>query len=255
MNPAGKVAIVTGAGSGLGRATTAILVECGVRVLAVDINEQNLQALQEHLAPHVAVLVADVSDEADARQAVQATVAQFGALHIAVNCAGVADSAKTISGGQPHPSALWNKVIAVNLAGTFYVAVHAALAMSSNAPDAHGERGVIVNTASGAAEHGQVGQLAYSASKAGVIGMTLPMARDLAPSGIRVVAIAPGLFDTAMASGLSDRTREGMKAMFLFPDRMGEPGEFAGLVRHIVENRYLNATTISIDGGTRPSTR
>lgn len=256
MNLSNKVAIVTGAGSGLGYATCRVLSESGIRVFGVDVNEQNLQKLQAELGDKAGTRVVDVSDENSAREAVDAAVARFGALHIAVNCAGVADAAKTVSKGKPHPSEIWNKVIGINLTGTFNVVRYAALAMINNEPDApQGERGVIVNTASGAAWQGQVGQAAYSASKAGVMGMTLPVARDLAPHGIRIVAIAPGLFDTAMARGFSEKVLSGMEKMFLYPDRMGHPEEFAGLVRHIIENSYLNATTISIDGGIRPSTR
>jgi NAD(P)-dependent dehydrogenase (short-subunit alcohol dehydrogenase family) len=257
MNLSNKVAIVTGAGSGLGYATSRVLVESGCRVFGVDVNEQNLQKLQAELRDKAATRVADVSDENSAREAVDAAVARFGALHFAINCAGVADAAKTVSKGKPFPAEIWNKVIGINLTGTFNIVRYAALAMINNEPEApQGERGVIVNTASGAAWQGQVGQAAYSASKAGVIGMTLPIARDLAPHGIRVVAIAPGMFDTAMASGLPEKVLSGIvDKMILYPNRLGQPEEFAGLVRHIIENSYLNATTINIDAGTRVSTR
>jgi NAD(P)-dependent dehydrogenase (short-subunit alcohol dehydrogenase family) len=257
MNLSNKVAIVTGAGSGLGYATSRVLVESGCRVFGVDVNEQNLQKLQAELRDKAATREADVSDEDSAREAVDAAVARFGALHFAINCAGVADAAKTVSKGKPFPAEIWNKVIGINLTGTFNIVRYAALAMINNEPEApQGERGVIVNTASGAAWQGQVGQAAYSASKAGVIGMTLPIARDLAPHGIRVVAIAPGMFDTAMASGLPEKVLSGIvDKMILYPNRLGQPEEFAGLVRHIIENSYLNATTINIDAGTRVSTR
>lgn len=257
MNLSNKVAIVTGAGSGLGYATSRVLVESGCRVFGVDVNEQNLQKLQAELRDKAATREADVSDEDSAREAVDAAVARFGALHFAINCAGVADAAKTVSKGKPFPAEIWNKVIGINLTGTFNIVRYAALAMINNEPEApQGERGVIVNTASGAAWQGQVGQAAYSASKAGVIGMTLPIARDLASHGIRVVAIAPGMFDTAMASGLPEKVLSGIvDKMILYPNRLGQPEEFAGLVRHIIENSYLNATTINIDAGTRVSTR
>lgn len=255
MNLTNKVAIVTGAASGLGYATCRVLVESGARVLGIDVDEHHLGKLRAEFGDNAGTCVADVSDETSVRRAVDTALAQFGAVHVAVNCAGVADAAKTVSQGAPHPPGIWNKVIGINLTGTFNIVCHAALAMIGNAPDAQGERGVIVNTASAAAWQGQVGQAAYSASKAGVMGMTLPVARDLAPHGIRVVAIAPGLFDTAMSRGFSQKVLARMEQMFLYPDRMGRPPEFAGLVRHVIENSYLNATTISIDGGIRPSTR
>ncbi|HET7085604.1 MAG TPA: SDR family NAD(P)-dependent oxidoreductase [Rhizomicrobium sp.] len=251
----GKVALVTGAGSGLGLAASAALIEGGARVLCLDADESRLAAAQKRLGAHAAVRKVDVADEDQVRQAVDAAVSIFGALHIAVNCAGVVDAAKTISRGAPFPTATWAKVIGINLTGTFHVVRFAALAMEKNQPE-DGERGVIVNTASGAAWQGQVGQAAYSASKAGVIGLTLPVARDLAPLGIRVMTIAPGMFDTAMSQGLPEKVLNAItEKMLLFPGRMGKPEEFAGLVRHIVENSYLNATTIAIDGGARISTR
>jgi NAD(P)-dependent dehydrogenase (short-subunit alcohol dehydrogenase family) len=257
MNVKERVAIVTGAASGLGYATCRVLVESGANVFGVDVNEHNLQRLQGELDGKVATQVVDVSNEQSVREAVNAAVARFGALHVAVNCAGVVDAAKTVSKGKPFPTEIWNKVIGINLTGTFNIVRYAALAMMNNEPEApQGERGVIVNTASGAAWQGQMGQAAYSASKAGVMGMTLPIARDLAPHGIRVVSIAPGMFDTAMASGLPEKVLSGIvDKMILYPNRLGHPDEFAGLVRHIVENSYLNATTISIDGGARISTR
>jgi len=191
------------------------------------------------------------------RGAVDLAVSHFGALHIAVNCAGVVDAARTISKGKTFPADIWNRVISVNLTGTYNVIKYAALAMERNDPDAQGgERGVIVNTSSGAAWQGQVGQAAYSASKAAIMGLTLPVARDLAPAGIRVVSIAPGMFDTAMAAGLPANVLSGIiDRMILFPNRLGRPEEFAGLVLHIAENSFLNATTIAIDGGARISTR
>jgi len=191
------------------------------------------------------------------RGAVDLAVSHFGALHIAVNCVGVVDAVRTTSKGKSFPANTWNKVISVNLTGTYNVIKYAALAMERNEPDAQvGERGVIVNTSSGAAWQGQVGQAAYSASKAGIIGLTLPVARGLAQAGIRVVSIAPEMFDTAMAAGLPANVLSGIiDKMILFPNHLGRPEEFAGIVLHIVENSYLNATTITIDGGARISTR
>jgi NAD(P)-dependent dehydrogenase (short-subunit alcohol dehydrogenase family) len=258
MEVSGKVALVTGAGSGLGRATALRLAARGASVVAVDVRAQSLETLREHVpADRLLVREASVADAAQVGQAVDEALAHFGALHIAVNCAGVADAAKTVSSkGQPFALETWEKVIAINLTGTFNVIRLAAAAMARQDADGGGERGVIVNTSSGAAWQGQVGQAAYSASKAGVIGLTLPVARDLAEHGIRVVTIAPGLFDTGMVAGLPQQvTQSIVERMVLFPRRLGQPEEFASLVQVIVENAYLNATTIDLDAGTRLSAR
>jgi len=251
------VALVTGAGSGLGRATALRLAAGGAKVVAVDIRGQALEGLAADIpAPQLLAVEASVADAAQVSRAVDSAVAHFGALHVAVNCAGVADAAKTVSRGQPFALETWEKVIAINLTGTFNVIRLAAAAMARQQPDAGGERGVIVNTSSGAAWQGQVGQAAYAASKAGVIGLTLPVARDLADHGIRVVTIAPGLFDTGMVAGLpANVTQSIIDRMVLFPRRLGQPEEFASLVQVVVENAYLNATTISLDAGTRLTAR
>jgi NAD(P)-dependent dehydrogenase (short-subunit alcohol dehydrogenase family) len=256
VDPKGKVVIVTGAGSGLGLATCRVFAEAGARVYGFDKDAARLGQIRATPSP-ITGMATDVNDEASVRDAVDRVVAEAGALHVAVNCAGILKAAKTLSKTGVFPLETWNDVIAVNLTGTFNVVRYAALAMSKNAPDAaSGERGVIVNVASGAAWQGQVGQAAYSASKAGVIGLTLPIARDLAEHAIRVVAIAPGLFDTAMAAGMSEKTSDGiLERMVLYPKRRGRPEEFARLVRHIVENEYMNATTVAIDAGTRMTAR
>ncbi|HWA46596.1 MAG TPA: SDR family NAD(P)-dependent oxidoreductase [Hypericibacter adhaerens] len=257
MNVKDKIALVTGAASGLGLATARKLVSAGAKVLCLDLGEDRLRAAVADLGNKALAHATDVADEEAVREAVALAVRHFGTVHIAVNCAGVVDAARTISKGKTFPTATWDKVVGINLTGSYNVIKHAALAMERNEPDAEGgERGVIVNTASGAAWQGQVGQAAYSASKAGVMGLTLPVARDLATVGIRVVSIAPGMFDTAMASGLPPNILSGIvDKMILFPNRLGRPDEFAGLVLHIAENAYLNATTITIDGGARISTR
>lgn len=252
------VALVTGAGSGLGRASALRLAQAGAAVVAVDRNADGLAKLGDAIpAGRLATMTVDVTDAAQVQAGVDAALEKFGALHVAVNCAGVADAAKTLnSKGEPFPLATWDKVIAINLTGTFNVIRLAAVAMARNAPNDDGERGVVVNTASGAAWQGQMGQAAYSASKAGVIGLTLPMARDLAEHGIRVVSIAPGLFDTGMVAGMPEKvSRSIIDRMVLFPARMGQPEEFAHLVGSIVENPYFNATTISLDAGARMASR
>lgn len=257
MNLTNKIAVVTGAASGLGFATCRALADAGARIAGLDRDEARLQTLKAAIGGDCLVRAVDVADEASVKSAIDATVSQFGALHVAVNCAGVADAAKTVSRGEPFPLATWNKVIGINLTGTMNVIRFAALAMSRNAPEGESEeRGVIVNTSSGAATQGQIGQAAYSASKAGVMGLTLPVARDLAPLGIRVVSIAPGLFETAMVAGMPSNVSQSIiDRMILYPNRMGQPREFAALVRHIAENSYLNATTIAIDAGARMQAR
>lgn len=256
MNLQNKVAVVTGAASGLGFAACKILAAAGAKVVGLDRDEAKLATLAAELGTNGIVRGVDVADEASVQAGIDAAVQAFGTIHVAVNCAGVADSAKTLSRGQPFPLATWSKVIAVNLTGTFNVIRFAAQVMSTNEPEAGGERGVIINTASGAAWQGQIGQAAYSASKAGVMGLTLPVARDLAELGIRVVTIAPGLFDTSMVAGLPENVSQSIiNRMILFPNRMGQADEFGGLVRHIAENQYLNATTISLDAGARMSAR
>jgi NAD(P)-dependent dehydrogenase (short-subunit alcohol dehydrogenase family) len=243
-----KVAIVTGAASGLGLATCKALAAAGATVVGFDLDLSKLDAALGDFAKGIAV---DVADEASVKAGVDAVIAAHGRVHIAVNCAGVLGPCKTISKGQLFPSELWNRVVAVNLTGTFNVIRHAALAMTANEPEDTGERGVIINTASGAARGGQMGQAAYSATKAGVIGLTTPVARDLAEHGIRVLSIAPGLFETGMSAGMPPKVSDGLIEKMLFPRRMGKAHEFGELVRHLAENAYMNALTVDIDCGTR----
>ncbi|MDP2986576.1 MULTISPECIES: SDR family NAD(P)-dependent oxidoreductase [unclassified Hydrogenophaga] len=252
MDIKNTVALVTGAGSGLGLATCKALVDAGAKVVAVDLDEDRLMREMAPLGDSVRALKTDVADDASVKAAVEFAVNTFGALHVAVNCAGILGPCKTLSKGELFPLDLWNRVIGVNLTGTFNVIRHAALAMSQNDANADGERGVIVNTSSGAAWQGQMGQAAYSASKAAVMGLTLPVARDLAQHGVRVVALAPGLFETGMSAGMPTKVAQNIiEKVILFPNRMGQAPEFSALVRHVVENAYLNATTLSIDGGAR----
>lgn len=257
MNLNGKVAVVSGAASGLGLATCRALAEAGAHIGALDRDAERLRHLGEVLKGSVVTMMADVTEAASVQAGIDATLAAFGAVHVAVSCAGVGDAAKTVSRGTPFPLAVWDKVIAINLTGTFNLIRLAAVAMAANAPDGvTGERGVIVNTASGAATQGQIGQAAYSASKAGIVGLTLPVARDLAEYGIRVVTIAPGLFETPLVAGLPPPVAQGIiERNLAFPQRMGHAAEFAMLVRHVVENTYFNATTISLDAGARMSAR
>ena len=243
-----KVAVVTGAASGLGLATCRALAAAGATVVGFDLDKTKLDGA---LGTDIKGIAVDVADEASVKAGIDTVVSEYGCVHIAVNCAGVLGPSKTISKGQLFPSDLWNRVIGVNLTGTFNVIRHAALAMTANQPEDTGERGVIINTASGAARGGQMGQAAYSASKAAVIGMTIPVARDLAEHGIRVVSIAPGLFESGMSAGMPQKVSDGLIEKMLFPRRMGKASEFAAMVQHVIENAYVNATTLDIDCGTR----
>jgi len=246
MDIDGKVFLVTGAASGLGAATAGMLVEAGARVVAADLRPGD--------DPRLDWIACDVADEASAQAAIAAAVG-VGPLSGLVNCAGIAPTAKTAGAKGPHPLELFETVVRVNLIGTFNMSRLAAAAMLDNAPDAEGERGAIINTASVAAFEGQVGQVAYAASKAGVAGMTLTIARDLAPSGIRCCTIAPGLFETPMLRGLPQAVQDSLGASVPFPSRLGRAGEYARLVKAILENPMLNGETIRLDGALRMAPR
>lgn len=253
-----KTALVTGGASGIGRGVCEAWVARGGRVAILDRERERAEATAAALGPGCALAVpADVTDEAAVAAAIAQTHAAFGALHVAVNCAGVPFAAKTVDReGKPFPLDLWNKVIAINLTGTFNVLRLAAAEMAKNAPEGPSqERGVIVNIASGAAFDGQTGQAAYAASKAGVVGMALPVARDLAGLGIRVMTLAPGLFETPMVAGVPDKVRESLTQMILYPRRMGEPAEAGAAVCAIVEIPYFNAECIRLDAGARMAAR
>ncbi len=251
-----KVAIVTGGASGLGEATVRELIAGNALAAIFDVQYEKGAQLVRELGERAMVVSVDVTDENSVMRGIQEVLERVGAIHICVNCAGVPYAAKTVGrNGEPFPLALFRKVIDVNLIGTFNVLRLAAAEMVKNQPDADGERGVIVNTSSGAAFDGQIGQAAYSASKAAIIGLSLPVARDLGDVGIRVNAIAPGLFETPMVGTLPDKARAALINTTVFPRRIGQPAEFARLVRHIIENSYLNAETIRFDAGARMNAR
>ena len=251
MRISDSVALVTGGASGLGEATVRQLAGSGGKVVILDRPGPAGEQLAGELGARAAFCAADVTDEAQVRAAVASTVERFGTIHIAVNCAGVGIAMRTITREGPHPLDLFTKVIQVNLIGSFNVLRLAAAQMAKNTPNDEGERGVIINTASVAAYDGQIGQAAYSASKGGVVGMTLPVARDLASLGIRVLTIAPGTFDTPMLAMAPEPLRQALAAQIPFPSRLGRPSEYAALVGHILENVMLNGETIRLDGAIR----
>ena len=249
MKLSGSVVLVTGGASGLGAATVRRLVAGGARAVIVDRDEARGQALATELGQSFAK--ADVTDAAQVEAAI-AQASTLGPLRVVVSCAGVGWASRTLDKtGKPHDLELFKTVVGVNLIGTFNVLRLGAAAIAKADPLDNGERGVIVNTASVAAFDGQIGQIAYSASKAGVAGMTLPAARDLAPVGIRVITIAPGIFDTPMLGALPEEKRAALAADVVFPKRLGSPDEYGLLVSAIVENGYLNGETIRLDGSLR----
>ncbi|MGD0521662.1 MAG: 3-hydroxyacyl-CoA dehydrogenase [Terracidiphilus sp.] len=245
-----KAFIVTGGASGLGEATARMIVKRGGRVILADVNPEG-NTLARELGEGAFFISTDVTQEADGIRAVEAAKKKFGALHGLVNCAGIAPSERIVGKNGPHSLENFTRAITINLVGTFNMLRLAANAMMSNEPMADGERGVIINTASIAAFEGQVGQAAYAASKAGVAGMTLPAARELARFGIRVVTIAPGLFMTPMMAGFPPAVQESLAQTVLFPPRLGKPEEFAALVVTICEVTMLNGETIRLDGALR----
>ncbi len=251
MQISGSVFVVTGAGSGLGAETASSLVSAGAKVVIVDIDAAAGEAQAAQLGVNARFAKTDVTDEASASAAIEMAVSEFGALHGLVNCAGVAPPKKVLGRNGPHDLATFARVVNINLIGTFNMIRLAAEAISKNEPNAGGERGVIVNTASIAAYDGQLGQAAYASSKAAVVGLTLPVARELAEHGIRVVTIAPGIFGTPMMKGLPQPVQDTLSKMVPFPSRLGDPAEYAALVRHICENTYLNGEVIRLDGAIR----
>jgi len=252
MDIAGKVFIVTGGASGLGEGTARMLAGCGGKVVIADMQADKGEAIAKEIGG--AFVRCDVSQEADG-QAVVAKAVSMGKLMGLINCAGIAPAEKTVGKNGPHNLAVYTKTIMVNLVGTFNMIRLAAEAMSANEPEATGERGCIVSTASVAAYDGQIGQAAYSASKGGVVGMTLPIARDLARSGIRNMTIAPGIFGTPMMFGMPKEVQDALAAAVPFPSRLGTPQDYAKLVRHILENDMLNGEVIRLDGAIRLAPR
>ncbi len=247
--------LVSGGASGLGEATARRLVAAGARVAIADVNREAGERLAAELGDAARFAPTDVTDEAAVKAAVAAAVEAFGRLDGAVSCAGVGDPAKVLGKEGPHPLALFEKVVRINLIGTFNVLRLAAESMAANEPDAEGERGVILNTASVAAFEGQIGQAAYSASKGGLVGLTLPAARELARHGIRVVTIAPGLFETPLLAGLPEAARASLATQTPFPSRLGKPEEYAALALHVIENPMLNGEVIRLDGALRMAPR
>jgi NAD(P)-dependent dehydrogenase (short-subunit alcohol dehydrogenase family) len=246
MHIEGNTFLVAGGGSGLGGATARMLLGAGANVVVAD--------LKGEAPPGARFVETDVTDERSVQSAVDAAL-EFDGLHGAVNCAGVASAEKVLGKEGPHSLDSFAKVVQINLIGTFNVVRLAAEAMVSSDPSESGERGVIVNTASVAAFDGQIGQVAYAASKGGVVSMTLPVARELAGSGIRVMTIAPGIFDTPMMAGLPEEARDSLGKQVPFPPRLGKPEEYAHLVKHIIENEMLNGEVIRLDGAIRMAPR
>ncbi|MFF9221708.1 3-hydroxyacyl-CoA dehydrogenase [Streptomyces viridosporus] len=253
MDITGSVALVTGGASGLGLATVRKLAASGARVVIADLPSSPGKAVAEELGDGVVFAPADVTSEQDITAALDAAQ-ELGTLRVAVNCAGIGNAIRTVGKQGPFPLADFTKVLQVNLVGTFNV-IRLAAERISRAEEIDGERGVIVNTASVAAFDGQIGQAAYSASKGGVVGLTLPVARDLASLKIRVVTIAPGLFETPILSGLTDEAKASLGAQIPHPSRLGDPAEYAALTAHIVENPMLNGETIRLDGAIRMGPR
>jgi NAD(P)-dependent dehydrogenase (short-subunit alcohol dehydrogenase family) len=243
--------IVTGGSSGLGAATVEMIVAAGGNAVIADVNKAQGEALAAKLGKQARYTECDVTREDQCKAAVDAAIKGFGGLNGLVNCAGIAIGEKTVGKEGPHSLEKFARVININLIGTFNMIRLAADAMSKQQPNAAGERGVIVNTASVAAFDGQIGQAAYSASKGGIVGMTLPIARDLSRNGIRVMTIAPGIFETPMLLGMPQDVQDALGRMVPFPPRLGKPHEYAQLVRHIAENEMLNGEVIRLDGAIR----
>ena len=256
MKVAGMGIVITGGASGIGRAVAQALSDKGGRIAIFDLNEATGRETAKALGSGALFEKVNVADESSVASAIAKTMSTFGAIHICVNCAGIGSAHKTFGKDGPFPLAAWTRTIAVNLTGTFNVARLCAEQIAKNQPlDSSGGRGAIINIASVAAYDGQIGQVAYSASKAGVVGMTLPMARDLSSIGIRVNTIAPGLIDTPLLGGLPAEVLDALAKSVLYPKRLGKPEEIAQLAVAIIENDYINGECIRVDGGIRMQPR
>lgn len=251
MQLQGNTFLVSGGSSGLGAGCVRLLASAGANVVIADINRATGEALASQLGSRVRFAEVDVTNEAAVEQAVDLAVQTFGGLHGSIQCAGIVLAEKVHGKTGPNPLAHFARVIQINLIGTYNVLRMTTAAMMRNTPNAGGERGVVINTASVAAFDGQIGQAAYSASKGGVVGMTLPLAREFARHGIRVMTIAPGIFDTPLLAGLPDAARASLAEQVPFPSRLGQPAEYAALARHILENEMLNGEVIRLDGAMR----
>lgn len=243
--------LVTGGSSGLGAACVQRLVNAGARVVIADLDVQKGEAFANSLGEAVCFVKTDVTSEVDVQTAVSTATSQFGNLHGVINCAGIAIAAKVLGRDAVHDLNAFNKVLQVNVVGSFNVIRLGTAVMINNSPNDEGERGIVINTASVAAYDGQIGQAAYAASKGGIVAMTLPIAREMARYGIRVMTIAPGIFDTPMMAGLPEAARQSLGAQVPFPSRLGNPTEYAALAQHIIENPMLNGETIRLDGAIR----
>ncbi|MDZ4817474.1 MAG: SDR family NAD(P)-dependent oxidoreductase [Planctomycetota bacterium] len=251
MQIAGHTFLITGGASGLGAGCVRRFAADGANVIIADLNEVTGTALASESCPSVRFVKTDITQTADIQHAIELAVQAFGSLHGLINCAGVLHAARVVGREGPYDLDQFRRVIEINLIGTFNAMRLSASAMAGNTPNEEGERGVVINTSSVSAYDGQIGQASYSASKGAVAAMTLPVARELAKLGIRIVAIAPGVFDTAMMAGVSDEQRQGLSAQVPFPPRLGKPSEFASLACQIVENPMLNGSVIRLDGALR----
>lgn len=243
--------LISGGASGLGLATAKMIIENGGKAILLDIDEENGQKFASEMGPSAQFIKTDVTDEKSIEKAIEITITTFGNIAGAINCAGIGPAKRVVGKEGPHPIDFFQKVININLIGTFNLIRLAANVMQSNQPIEGGERGIIINTASVAAFDGQVGQAAYSASKGGIVAMTLPIAREFARMGIRVMTIAPGIFETPLLLGLPQEAQDSLGQQVPFPPRLGKPAEFANLVKQIIENQMLNGETIRLDGAIR----